>query len=87
MDKMVSPPECRLSAMQKNSTFCSGTVISEQITIVKWFPGINMYKALGNAAKSRMEDVPRLLILAGNDIKFLERNITLSRIMSKMEIS
>jgi hypothetical protein len=87
VDNIVSPAKCRFSAMPKNSTFCYGAVISEEITMVKWFPGINMYKALGMAAKSGMEDVLRLLILAGNDIKFLERNVTLSRIMSKMEIS
>jgi hypothetical protein len=87
MDKTVSQAECGLSATQENSTFCYGTVISEQITMLKWFPGIIMYQALGVAAKSGMEDVLRLLVLAGNDIKFLERNVTLSRMMAKLQIS
>jgi hypothetical protein len=87
MDEPGSPATCGLSAIHENSTFCYGTVISEQITMVKWFTGINMYKALGMAAKSGIRNVLALLILAGNDIKFLERNITLSRIMANMQIS
>jgi len=86
-DKSLSQAECRLSEMQENDTFCYGTVISEQIAMLKWFPGIIMYQALRVAAKSGMEDVLRLLILAGNDIKFLEKNIALSRMMAKLQIS
>ena len=46
-----------------------------------------MYKALGVAARSGMEDVIRLLIAAGNDIKFLDKNVSLSKLMSTMRIS
>jgi len=60
---------------------------SEQRTAIKWFPGVNMYKALSMAARSGMEDVIRLLVAAGNDIKFLERNVSLCKLMSKMSIS
>lgn len=46
-----------------------------------------MYKALERAAKSGMGDVIRLLVAAGNDTNFLERNLWLSKPMSKMNIS
>ena len=74
--------------MQKNaaSSYGGSAYFSEQRTIIKWFPGVNMYKALGVAARSGMEDVVRLLVTAGNDVKFLDRNFSLSRIMSKMEV-
>lgn len=55
--------------------------------MLKWFPGINMYKALGVAAKSGIDDVLKLLFLAGNDIEFLKKDGSLSRLMSEMSIS
>jgi hypothetical protein len=57
------------------------------MTIIKWFPGVNMYKALGIAARLGVEDVVRLLVTAGNDINFLDRTFSLSRMISKMEMS
>jgi hypothetical protein len=54
--------------------------------MVKWFPGLVMYRALGMAAKSGMENVVRLLVAAGNDIKLLERNASLSEIISKLRL-
>jgi hypothetical protein len=77
--------ECGISVAQGDNAFSLGISATEHRTIVKWFPGINMYKALSIAARSGMEDVIRLLIAAGNDIKFLNRNISLSRIMSQMQ--
>lgn len=72
---------------QGYGTFLCSPILSEELTIVKWFAGVNMYKALCIAARSGMEDVVRLLVAAGNDIKSLDRNFSLNKIMSKMEIS
>lgn len=72
---------------QRYGTFTYGILVSEQRTTVKWFPGVNMYKALGVAARSGMEDVIRLLIAAGNDFQFLDENASLSKLMSTMRIS
>lgn len=69
------------------STFTYDTIASEQRAMVKWFAGAHMYRALGVAARFGMEDVIKLLIAAGNDIKFLDRNASLSKIMSTMRIS
>jgi hypothetical protein len=87
MDKRESLAACRLSAIREDNKFSCGTVLSEQRTVVKWFPGINMYKALGRAAESGIDGVLKLLILAGNDIEFLGRNPSLSKVMSKLSIS
>jgi hypothetical protein len=87
MDKRASLAACRLSAIRVGNKFSCGTVLSEQRTVVKWFPGINMYKALGRVAKSGVGEVLKLLILAGNDIEFLGRNPSLSKVMSKLSIS
>lgn len=65
----------------------NGSVPLEQRTMVKWFPGVKMYEALGNAGRSGMEKVVRLLLSAGNEVRFLERNVVLSKLMSKMNIS
>jgi len=72
---------------QGYGTFLDGPIVSDERTIVKWFPGASMYTALCIAARSGMENVIRLLVAAGNDITFLDRNFSLSKIMSKMEIS
>jgi len=55
--------------------------------MVKWFPGVDMYEALRIAARRGMEDVIKLLLAAGNDAKFLERNTSLSKLMSNMRIA
>jgi hypothetical protein len=55
--------------------------------MVKWFPGFSMYLALSMAAKSGIEDVIRLLIAAGNEINFLNRNVSLNNLISNMRIS
>jgi len=87
MDETFSVAECGLSGeTQEKDKLCYSTVILEQRTMVKWFPGINMYKTLGMVAESGMDDVIKLLILAGNDIRFLERNASLSRLTSKISI-
>jgi hypothetical protein len=83
----VSLDELAGPETQGYGTFLCNPILSEERTIVKWFPGVNMYKALCVAARSGMEDVVRLLVAAGNDIKFLDRNFSLSKIMSKMGIS
>lgn len=87
MDQSASQAQCTHSVMQENSQMCHGTLISEQRTTVKWFPGINMYKALGIAATSGMDEVLKLLILAGNDVEFLKGNASLSKLMSTISIS
>jgi SpoU rRNA methylase family enzyme len=46
-----------------------------------------MYEALGTAARSGMEKVVRLLLSAGNEVRFLEGNVSLSKLMSKAKIS
>jgi hypothetical protein len=83
----VSFSEIACSCTQECEIYTHGTIVSEQRTMVKWFPGVHMYKALDRAAKSGMEGVIRLLVAAGNDTKFLERNLSLSKIMAKMKIS
>lgn len=83
----VSVSEMAYSSMHGCGAYSGAPVYSEQRTTVKWFPGVHMYKALGMAAKSGMEDVIRLLVAAGNDTIFLERNLCLSKLMSKMNIS
>ena len=59
----------------------------EQRTTVKWFPGHTMYESLGKAARQGMEKIIQLLLLAGNETRFLDRNISLSKLMSNMELN
>jgi hypothetical protein len=59
----------------------------EQRTTVKWFPGLTMYESLGKAARLGMENVIGLLLLAGNEVRFLDRNVSLSKLMSNMKVT
>jgi hypothetical protein len=73
--------------MDKNCSFLWDSVPLEQITTVKWFPGFPMYEALGKAARLGMDNVIRLLILAGNEVSSLSGSASLSMLMSKMKIT
>ena len=45
-----------------------------------------MHRALGIAAKRGFEDVKSLLLLAGNDLWFLDRISSISQLISKMSL-
>ena len=85
--EILSRAEIDDRGLHELSNISQGAVISEQRTMVRWFPGVEMYRALGMAARSGMENVIRLLIAAGNDSKFLDRNTSLSRLMSQLRVS
>ena len=72
---------------QTQGTLYHSSIPSEQRTMVKWFPGVKMYEALSTAARFGMEKVVKLLLSAGNEVRFLERNVSLSKLMSKAKIS
>jgi hypothetical protein len=59
----------------------------EQKTRIKWFSGAKMHRALKMAAKRGVEDIRKLLILAGNDIDLLERSLSMSKLVSKLRIA
>jgi hypothetical protein len=46
-----------------------------------------MYRALSMAARFGMDEVLKLLVLAGNDVGFLQRNDSLSKLISGISIS
>ncbi len=54
--------------------------------IVKWFPGVNMHKALAVAAKRGMDDVRSLLIAAGNDTNIIDRITSITQLVSRMTL-
>jgi hypothetical protein len=56
------------------------------ITVVNWFSGMAMYKALEIAAKRGIEEIVNLLALAGNDMEFLTRTLSLSSQFSSLSI-
>jgi len=55
-------------------------------TVIKWFSGGNMHRALGIAAKRGFEDVKSLLHVAGNDMSFFDRKSSISQLISKMSL-
>ena len=55
-------------------------------TVVQWFSGGNMHRALGIAAKRGFEDVMSLLLAAGNDIWFLDKISSIAQLVSKMSL-
>lgn len=56
-------------------------------TIIKWFPGIQMHRALAIAAKRGMEDFIAILIAVGNDADALNGVPSLNGLFSKIRIS
>jgi len=56
-------------------------------TTVRWFPGAQMYRALGIVAKRGMEDIRRLLIAAGNDPFIIDRVVSVSQLVSQLRVS
>ena len=56
-------------------------------TKIKWFSGVRMQKALRTAAKRGIEDMRKLLVVAGNDIESLDKSISVTRLVSKLRIS
>jgi hypothetical protein len=55
-------------------------------TTVRWFPGAQMYRALGIVAKRGMEDIRRLLIAAGNDPVSIDRIVSVSQLVSQLRV-
>lgn len=56
-------------------------------TKIKWFPGKKMHKALRLATKRGVDDLRKLLIMAGNDIDVVERSLEMSRLVAKLRIA
>jgi hypothetical protein len=56
-------------------------------TTVRWFPGAQMYRALGIVAKRGMVDIRRLLIAAGNDPVIIDRVVSVNQLVSQLRIS
>jgi hypothetical protein len=54
--------------------------------IVKWFPGVQMYYILCHAAACGIDDVKRLLVIAGNNIHDLE-SVPLSNLISDLRMA
>ncbi len=53
---------------------------------VAWFPGVQMYEVLKAAAKRGIEDVRRLLVMAGNDSKVIITCTSLSSLFSELRM-
>lgn len=52
-------------------------------TVVRWFPGVQMYRVLSSVAKRGIYDVRRLLLVAGNEKENLDMVISLSKLLEK----
>ena len=65
----------------------SNPVTMEEKIIVKWFPGPDMYKAIGLAAKRGISEVKALLLAAGNNPETIENITSITRLVSKMSIT
>jgi hypothetical protein len=55
-------------------------------TVIQWFSGGNMHRALSIAAKRGFEDVKSLLLVAGNDLSCLDRMSSISQLISRMSL-
>ena len=52
-------------------------------TVVRWFPGADMYRALNSASGQGIDDVRRLLLAAGND---RDTVISVSKLLARSRI-
>ncbi|KAL2074635.1 hypothetical protein VTL71DRAFT_8413 [Oculimacula yallundae] len=61
-------------------------LLGERRAIVKWFSGDDMYAVLSGVAAHGVEDIRKLLIMAGNDIDTLDGMLSLSSLLSELTI-
>ncbi|PMD46092.1 hypothetical protein L207DRAFT_507036 [Hyaloscypha variabilis F] len=52
-------------------------------TIVKWYPGVEMYRVLNHVSKRGIDDVRKLLLTAGNREDDLDLVISLSKLLAR----
>jgi len=84
----ISKSELRLSEAfdRKNAGNTSFKTPKLRRQRVKWLPGVNINKALSCAAKRGIEDVRRLLRVAGNDERTVKGITSLTQLMSRLAI-
>ena len=64
--------------------FYSDLVAMEEKISIRWFPGPDMYEALGLAAKRGISEVKNLFLAAGNDAEAVESITSVNRLASRM---
>ena len=52
-------------------------------TVVRWFPGVHMYRVLHSISKRGIESVRMLLLAAGNDEDSLDLVVPVSKLLAK----
>jgi hypothetical protein len=52
-------------------------------TVVRWYPGVPMYRVLKSVSKRGIDDVRKLLLAAGNDKDRLDMVISVSKLLAK----
>jgi hypothetical protein len=55
-------------------------------TVVKWFPGVHMYRVLQSSSKRGIDEVKRLLVAAGNDKGSLDMVISVSKLLENTSL-
>lgn len=81
------PTEFVSEILPKTCSATSSLLGVERKAKIKWFSGAKMHKALKMAAKRGVEDIRKLLVLAGNDTDMLERSLSMSKLVSKLRVA
>jgi hypothetical protein len=55
-------------------------------TVVKWYPGVHMYRVLQSSSKRGIDEVKRLLVSAGNEKGSLDMVISVSKLLAKTSL-
>lgn len=74
----ISESELRLSGNPSNSETSKRAQV-----VVRWYPGVQMYRVLKSVSKRGIEDVRKLLVATGNDRDRLDMVISVSKLLAK----
>ena len=83
---LVSGETLSSSELQLSITPPETGKASRLSTVVRWYPGANMYRVLQSVSKRGIEDVRRLLLAAGNDKDSMDMIISVSKLLARSSL-
>jgi hypothetical protein len=55
-------------------------------TVVRWYPGVHMYRVLNSVSKRGIDDVKKQLLAAGNDKDRLDMVVSVSKLLARSNL-
>jgi hypothetical protein len=79
----ISESELQLFINSPNINSPNAGKASRFSTVVRWYPGMQMYRLLNSVSRRGIDDVRRLLLAAGNEKEDLDMVISVSKLLAR----